>query len=202
MHARKLILIVLICASNQVWSESDARFSYQGYIRYVGQQMWSTDPTHTSFWQWLHWRTNTRFTFSPSVYGVLEARTRIFQGAYVRENDNLPQLLKNPNDAVNIDPSWQNETGWAAIIRADRLYVDVSKKNTEVRIGRQRINWGMATWWNPNDLFNVYDFLDIDYLERPGTDALRIRQAVGEKAQAEIAYAPSRKTVQQRQLPD
>lgn len=190
------LVCVLLFTSAQAYSEADSKITYQGYIRYVGQQMWSRNPTRSTSWEWLHLRTNTRFTFAPSVYGVLEVRTRLFQGAYVRENNQLLELLKSPNDAIVVDPSWRTEAGWAAVIRADRLYLDVSKKNTEARIGRQRINWGMSTWWNPNDLFNVYDFLDIDYFERPGTDAIRIKQGWGSEAQAEVAYAPTRKAGQ------
>jgi hypothetical protein len=29
--------------------------------------------------------------------------------------------------------------------------------------------------WNPNDLFNSYSFFDIDYVERPGSDAIRLQ---------------------------
>jgi hypothetical protein len=42
-------------------------------------------------------------------------------------------------------------------------------------IGRQRINWGQNLVWNPNDVFNVYSYFDIDYEERPGSDAIRFQ---------------------------
>ena len=33
--------------------------------------------------------------------------------------------------------------------------------------------------WNPNDLFNAFSFVDFDYEERPGSDALRIQKYTG-----------------------
>ena len=39
-------------------------------------------------------------------------------------------------------------------------------------VGRQRINWGQNLIWNPNDIFNAYNFFDFNYVERPGSDAL------------------------------
>lgn len=41
--------------------------------------------------------------------------------------------------------------------------------------------------WNPNDIFNAYSFFDFDYIERPGSDALRIQYFPESSAAAEIA---------------
>ena len=40
---------------------------------------------------------------------------------------------------------------------------------------RQRINWGQTLVWNPNDIFNAYSYFDFDYIERPGSDAIRLQ---------------------------
>jgi hypothetical protein len=42
-------------------------------------------------------------------------------------------------------------------------------------VGRQRINWGQTLVWNPNDIFNPYSVFDVDYIERPGCDAVRLQ---------------------------
>ncbi|MDD3812946.1 MAG: hypothetical protein PHV14_11735 [Bacteroidales bacterium] len=57
----------------------------------------------------------------------------------------------------------------------DRLNLEYSNESFSVTAGRQRINWGQSFAWNPNDIFNAYSFLDFDYEERPGSDAVRIR---------------------------
>lgn len=57
----------------------------------------------------------------------------------------------------------------------DRLWADFNYGKLLARVGRQRINWGQTLIWNPNDIFNVYSFFDFDYIERPGSDAIRLQ---------------------------
>ncbi len=56
----------------------------------------------------------------------------------------------------------------------DRFNLKFTREKFEVTAGRQRINWGQSFVWNPNDLFNSYSFFDFDYIERPGSDAVRL----------------------------
>ena len=69
----------------------------------------------------------------------------------------------------------------------DRALVNYTKGNWEVTLGRQRVNWGMNLAWNPNDIFNTYNFLDFDYEERPGSDAIRVQYYLGDFNKIEIA---------------
>jgi hypothetical protein len=57
----------------------------------------------------------------------------------------------------------------------------------QIRIGRQRINWGQTFVWNPNDIFNAYSYYDFDYVERPGSDAIRIQYYPSSSSALEIA---------------
>ena len=61
----------------------------------------------------------------------------------------------------------------------DRLFIEWNKEKWNIRIGRQRINWGINLAFNPNDIFNAYNFLDFDYEERPGVDAARVQYYYG-----------------------
>ena len=69
----------------------------------------------------------------------------------------------------------------------DRVFLEYNKNDWEVRVGRQRINWGINLAWNPNDVFNAYSFFDFDYEERPGSDAIRIRKYTGIASSVELA---------------
>jgi hypothetical protein len=69
----------------------------------------------------------------------------------------------------------------------DRLWLDMNFEKIQVRIGRQRINWGQTFVWNPNDVFNAYSFFDFDYIERPGSDAVRIQYYPTPSSAVEIA---------------
>ncbi len=76
-----------------------------------------------------------------------------------------------------VDMSWNilNEQSFFLNTTVDRLWVDFNYDKFQARIGRQRINWGQTLIWNPNDIFNVYSFFEFDYIERPGSDAIRLQ---------------------------
>ncbi|UCH13856.1 MAG: hypothetical protein JSV22_12210 [Bacteroidales bacterium] len=69
----------------------------------------------------------------------------------------------------------------------DRLWIQYTIDNLEITAGRQRINWGQTFVWNPNDIFNTYNFFDFDYPERPGSDAIRIQYYPGYTSTVEAA---------------
>ena len=72
----------------------------------------------------------------------------------------------------------------------DRAYFKYLANKWELRIGRQRINWGVNLAWNPNDLFNAYSLIDFDYQERPGSDAIRFQYYMGDLSSVELAVQP------------
>ncbi|MDZ7633007.1 MAG: hypothetical protein U5L72_00610 [Bacteroidales bacterium] len=86
-----------------------------------------------------------------------------------------------------IDMSWNISDGTSDVLNTmiDRAYVDFTAGRLQVRAGRQRINWSQALVWNPNDLFNTYSFFDFDYVERPGSDAVRVTYSTGPSSAAE-----------------
>ncbi len=69
----------------------------------------------------------------------------------------------------------------------DRLWIQYTIDKLEITAGRQRINWGQTFVWNPNDIFNTYNFFDFDYPERPGSDAIRIQYYPGFTSAVEAA---------------
>lgn len=73
----------------------------------------------------------------------------------------------------------------------DRLNMEWNRNDWRVTLGRQRINWGINTVSNPNDLFNIYSFYDFDYPERPGSDAVRIQRFLDWSTRIELAYSPA-----------
>jgi hypothetical protein len=48
---------------------------------------------------------------------------------------------------------------------------------------------GITNTWNPNDLFNTYNFLDFDYEERPGSDAVKAQYLISDLSNVEVAVA-------------
>ena len=73
----------------------------------------------------------------------------------------------------------------------DRMWFKYQKNKIEISIGRQRVNWGINTIWNSNDLFNAYNFIDFDYIERPGSDVIRFIYNGDNLSSLEFVYKPN-----------
>ena len=73
----------------------------------------------------------------------------------------------------------------------DRMWLKYRNDKIEISAGRQRVNWGINSIWNSNDLFNAYNFIDFDYLERPGSDVIRFQYSGDDLSSLDIVYKPS-----------
>lgn len=69
----------------------------------------------------------------------------------------------------------------------DRANLKWTLKKFELTVGRQRINWGTNLIWNPNDIFNAYNYFDFNYVERPGSDAVLIELFTGDFSSIQLA---------------
>jgi hypothetical protein len=134
----------------------------------------------------IHNRINSRLSFSRAWSLKLDLRNRLFWGDQL--TDDFLDQLDAANDWLDLslaDNGANDRIAYHTMI--DRLFLEFVKGNWEVRLGRQRINWGINTLWNPNDIFNAFNFTDFDYEERPGSDALRIRYYTGFASSLELA---------------
>lgn len=116
-------------------------------------------------------------------------RNRLFWGYQV---ENLPQF----QSSIEADPGlldmsfiWFETDGMFLHTVFDRAYIEYRNHDWEIAAGRQRINWGLNTVWNPNDLFNQYNYFDFDYEERPGSDAARVTRYLGYNSKLEGAVS-------------
>lgn len=117
-----------------------------------------------------------------------DLRTRAFFGDVVQADPKFADRIGDANnDYLDLSVVLVDSRSWVIQTMLDRLYLEYSAEKWEVRLGRQRINWGISTIWNPNDIFNAYDFTDFDYEERPGSDALRLRYFTGFASSLEMA---------------
>lgn len=137
----------------------------------------------------LHHRLNFRWYPNERWTIRAELRNRIFWGDQIKLSgaDDFLVQIDRANDFLDLSWGKANDKGLGFHTMIDRLYVDYTQGNWEIRLGRQRINWGINTIWNPNDIFNAFSFTDFDYEERPGSDAARIKYYTGAASSVEIA---------------
>lgn len=164
--------------------------SLNGYLKFLQtvqfekvDENWSTDNV-------FHNRLNFKWYVTPSVTFTAEARTRLFYGETVKTFPQYPDIIDH-DEGYLVDLSGVVSEGNSYFIHSgiDRLNVDWSSGKWQMRLGRQRINWGQTFVWNPNDIFNAYSFFDFDYEERPGSDAALVRYYTGATSSIEFATA-------------
>ena len=138
----------------------------------------------------IHNRLNFLFNISRKLSARLEFRNRIFYGSQVEQIPGFGELINLYPGYLKLSKLWVNEKNLVAQSVIDRMLVQYSTITWNVIIGRQRVNWGMNNVWNPNDIFNAYNFLDFDYQERPGNDAIRIQHFLKDNSTLEFAWKP------------
>jgi len=146
--------------------------------------------------QWL-WENSFQDRFKLMAYptdwlsGSLQFRSRIITGNTVRKFPGYAEGLAG--DPGWVDLTWMydgnlgDNAGYILASTMDRLWLQFALGNFEIKAGRQRINWGQTFVWNPNDIFNSYSYFEVDYPERPGSDALRISYYTGNASTIELA---------------
>jgi hypothetical protein len=183
----------MMCLSQSLFSQDSAvkknAFSFSGYIKSMGWVGVDKEFLNASATTLLHNRINIQWKSSANWSGRLDLRNRLYWGDDVREIPHFKQQLRNENETVDLSANWFATRSALLHTNIERLWLEYKKQKWNIRAGRQRINWGITNTWNPNDLFNTYNFLDFDYEERPGIDAVKAQYFNGELSNLELAVA-------------
>jgi len=173
-HLLRLMTTILIVLylSVPVQAQLSEIVDISGYFKELGQISLSNDFSILHYDNAIQNRFETEWSFTENLELNADLRTRLLHGYTVQNTPGISQFYEN--DPNLVDLSWVLvETDNAILLsQIDRLHVSYFAGDFEFYGGRHRINWGKTIAWNPNDLFNNYAFLDFDYEERPGVDAV------------------------------
>lgn len=184
----KLRLILLLGCTISYAAAQDAnekKLTLKGYLKnmssfnYLDANFWYEDLTHN--------RLNFAWFPSDHFSAHVEFRNRLFLGDFVNDIPNYGSIINSNNDYFNLSANLVDTKSAILNVMVDRVYLQWNKDDWEIKLGRQRINWGVNLAWNPNDWFNAYSFFDFDYEERPGSDAVRISKYTGVASSVEVA---------------
>ncbi len=169
-----------------------AQPSLQGYVKYLPAARVAYDFSDANVDHLLHQRFNARWDFNEHLSFRGSLRTRLFYGYGVGNVPGFADFIADDFGSFDAGGNLISTDNVLLHTIADRFHLDWHKDKWHVRLGRQRINWGINMVSNPNDLFNVYSFFDFDYEERPGADALRVQYFASALSRVELAYSPGR----------
>lgn len=109
-----------------------------------------------------------------------------------KTNKSYNKFLSEDNGYLNLAHRWINNNDYTFYSTIDRLQLTNVCGNLTTTLGRQRINWGISEVWQPNDIFNSYNYFDFNYPEHAGSDAVRLQYYTGATSSIDIAYKINR----------
>lgn len=187
---RKLILVFLLFLTFyfQLFSQEKPAFlTLNGYVSTVQSVMYDSLSGPFVIDNLIHNRLNLKGYINENITFAAEFRNRLFTGDMVRSGPAYSEMIGEDQGWVDLSWNILDEESFFLNTTVDRLWVDFNYGKFQARVGRQRINWGQTLVWNPNDVFNTYSFFDFDYVERPGSDAIRLQYYPGYSSALEFA---------------
>lgn len=191
----KTVLIIPILLST-LNANSQSDLSFNGYIKGLGMYYKPLAPIEVSttksldylFLNQLHNRLNFKWYASNALTIAVESRNQIFFGQMIKEYPAYKDIIDVDQGYFDLGTVAISADSWFLHTMLDRAWVDYTTGKWQIRLGRQRVNWGTNLVWNPNDVFNTFSYFDFDYEERPGTDGVRIQYYTSVTSSAELVY--------------
>jgi hypothetical protein len=164
------------------------KLSLNGYITNMQSFMFQRLNDNWTIDNLIHNRLNFKWNNkSDNFKAALELRNRLIIGESVSAFPGYSKMIDTDYGLVKLSDNLSNGNSYVLNSKIDRAYIDYTNDKFQLTIGRQRINWGQCFTWNPNDLFNAYSFFDFDYVEKPGSDAIRLQYYTSNTSTFEFA---------------
>lgn len=188
MNVTKILVICFAALGISAAGQEKPRMTLNGHLQNLNT-IWITDASQEwyslgSIYNRLNfnWYLHENWTFAASARNVMTF------GQLVYENyPYYTELLTTDDGYMDLTGTIARDSSYALYSNIDRINLQFSKGKLDVRVGRQRINWGINMVWNPNDIFNTFNYYDFDYVERPGCDAVRMQYYTGVSSSVEGA---------------
>lgn len=148
------------------------------------------DNQGTLFDYQLNNRINAEYRFSSQWRFNVGMRNRLVWGDSA-EFDAYRKIIGDDIGYLDLTYNWVDSNGVVGNTQLDRLFLEWAGERWQGRVGRFRINWGMTNIWNPNDIFNSYSIYEVDYPERPGSDAIYATRKLGFASEVNFAFNPT-----------
>jgi len=192
MKRRYLSYLFVLIVISLTAQEKEQHLFLVGYVKNLHEFSFVDQLDQLQWTTLIHNRLNFKYTPSDDIKIRLELRNRLFYGDTIKHIYGFSEAISNDNGIIDL--SWNAIENKDMLFNTtiDRVLVNYTKGNWDITLGRQRVNWGMNLVWNPNDIFNTYNFLDFDYEERPGSDAVRVQYYLGDFSKLEVTAKKGR----------
>ncbi|OGS69308.1 MAG: hypothetical protein A3F91_06230 [Flavobacteria bacterium RIFCSPLOWO2_12_FULL_35_11] len=183
----KIYLLVLVLNYyNVVSQENGHKLFFSGYVKNLYEFSFADRLEQLNYDGLLNNRLNFKYNPSEEITMRIELRNRIFFGNNVKNFSGFRDIVSRDNGWADLSRNLINNEGILFNATIDRALINYTKGDWDITLGRQRVNWGMNVVWNPNDIFNTYNFMDFDYEERPGSDSFRAQYYLSDFDKLEV----------------
>ncbi len=192
MKKYHFLFLLLLINTGVLFPQDSKPYSFNGYLTMLQSSLFDSLSGPFMNENILHNRLNFKGFVGDKLIFAVELRNRLFTGDRVRMGTLYSEMIGADNGFA--DMSWNVIEKQSLLLNTtiDRLWLDIQLGRFQITAGRQRINWGQTFVWNPNDLFNAYSFFDFDYVERPGSDAVRFQYFPSSSSTLEMAVKADR----------
>ncbi len=182
-----IFLFLIFFPSATIFAQNDnSKFSLNGYITSMQSVMFQDIDKNWIADNLLHNRLNASWYPSDNINASFQLRNRLIFGETLKYTPGYVDNTAKTGGWINLSANLASGDSYVLNTTVDRLWFQATTGKLVTTIGRQRINWGQNLVWNPNDIFNVYSYFDVDYPERPGSDAIRLQLYPNFTSTAEI----------------
>ncbi len=212
-----LCILILISLSTTAQENKPKNYTINGYVKDLRAAFLFDGFDAMTIENRVHNRLNFKWYPNDEITVGIGMRNQLIYGEFpkfynqlIQENLALIEILNEADIAFSIPLTYGeslkpnenllplagtmiDESAVVLNTHIDRFWLDWYKDKWQVRVGRQRINWSKNWVWNPNDLFNTYSFIEFDYEERPGSDAIKVAYFPENNAEIEFVFNPHKR---------
>jgi hypothetical protein len=186
-----LVALLIMCSSVTAFD-----WTLQGYVKdtpvYVGEVggPWGGVLQDASWMNSTRSRLKARILPMESLTLALDYEIEGVYGKHVGTTSGY--ALAGDDDGL-VDLSWKmvNRDRFVAHHKIDRLYAQYYSDHAIVTVGRQRVAWGVTSFFSPLDRFAPFAATAIDKDEKAGVDAVKISIPFGMLSNIEAIYSPT-----------
>lgn len=169
----KFYKIFLLLSFSCSFAQSNVEFN--GYLQNmqttwgpkVSQELYLSNSISNRFN--FNWYASQNFKFSASMRNIFD------YGDFVKLIPFYSDFATVDNGYFDLTEKITSDNSYLLFTNIDRLNLTYTVEKFEIQVGRQRVNWGISSVWTPNDIFNSSSFINFDYSEKPGSDAVRLQ---------------------------
>ncbi len=113
----------------------------------------------------------------------------ILLGNYLQTTQFLTLKNLSSDNYFDLESSYIDSNSIYAKQSIYRAYAVLALPDIDIRIGRQRIAWGTAMLWNPMDILNPFNPVQLEREERQGVDAVLLDWNIDALSHLSLVYA-------------